>query len=53
MQLINEPARKILVLSYMAGQVQLDCQVELVAYIFFALGFVSALSFLHACSKTL
>ena len=34
MQIINEPARKILVLLYMAGQVQLACQVELVAYIF-------------------
>ena len=29
-----QPARKILALSYMAGQVQLGCQVELVAYIF-------------------
>ena len=34
MQIINEPARKILVLRYMAGQVQLAYQVELVAYIF-------------------
>ena len=34
MQIINEPARKILALSYMGGQVQLGCQVKLVAYIF-------------------
>ena len=34
MQIINEPARKILVLSYIAGQVQLACQVEQVAYTF-------------------
>ena len=52
MQLINEPASQILVLSKMAGQVQLGCQVELVAYIF-ALGFISALSFMHASSKAL
>ena len=52
MQIIDEPARKSSALSYMAANTQLGCQVELVAYIF-ALGFISALSFLHACSKTL
>ena len=34
MQIINEPARKSLALSSMAGQVQLGCQVELVVYSF-------------------
>ena len=47
MQIIDEPARKILVLLYITGQVhtQLSCQVELVAYFFFALGFIFILSF--------
>ena len=53
-QIIDKPARKILVLSYITGQVhtQLSCQVELVAYIFCIRLHLHPL-FLHGCSKTL